>query len=93
MSFLPEKREDSGCATAIPDVLPKKCNHLRPRGTILKRSDDMRRNGFMPIGSRGGFLTHFRTLFTTGPIGDLSAGAVYLSAGDLVGRLQSIAMR
>ena len=39
----------------------------------------------MPIGSRAGFLTHFRTLFATGPIGDLSDGALlerFLAARD-----------
>ncbi len=41
----------------------------------------------MPIGSRGGIPTHFRTLFTTGPIGDLSDGALlerFLAARDEV---------
>ncbi len=39
----------------------------------------------MPIGSRGGIPTHFRTLFTAGPIGDLSDGALlerFLAARD-----------
>jgi hypothetical protein len=39
----------------------------------------------MPIGSRGGVPTHFRTLFTTGPIGDLSDVALlerFLAARD-----------